>query len=36
MKEIECYQPRGLAKLIGILLCVGMIIDCACMTTTKK
>ena len=34
--KIECFQPRGLAKLLSILLCVGMIIDCACMTTAKN
>ncbi len=36
MKKIECFQPRGLVKLLCVLWCGGMIIDCACMTTTKN
>ncbi len=36
MKKIECFQPRGLVKLLCVLLCGGMIIDCACMTTAKN
>lgn len=36
MKKIECFQPRGLVKLLCVLLCCGMTIDCACMTTAKN
>lgn len=36
MKKIECFQPRGLVKLLYVLLCGGMIIDCACMMTAKN
>ena len=34
--KIECFQPRGLVKLLCMLLCGGMIIDCACMTTAEN
>ena len=36
MKKIECFQPRGLVKLLCGLLCAGMIIGCASMTNPEN